>query len=100
MAIIEIGQAVDGGLPGGQITAASAGVDWERVRFHGSGADYFRIWIVNLVLTLLTLGIFSAWATVRQRRYLYGCTEVGGSRFDFHGKPVRILVGRRREWSG
>ena len=36
--------------------------------FHGSARDYFRIWIVNLCLTLLTLGIFSAWAKVRKKR--------------------------------
>jgi HAE1 family hydrophobic/amphiphilic exporter-1 len=29
------------------------------LRFTGSGSEYFRIWIVNLLLTLVTLGIFS-----------------------------------------
>ena len=27
--------------------------------FTGSGSEYFRIWIVNIVLTVLTLGIYS-----------------------------------------
>ncbi|MBB6520631.1 YjgN family protein [Pseudoteredinibacter isoporae] len=67
---------------------------WQLVKFHGTGGEYFRIWIVNLVLTLLTLGIYSAWATVRERRYFYGHTEVAGGRFDFHGKPLQILFGR------
>ncbi|GAA6150977.1 YjgN family protein [Pseudoteredinibacter isoporae] len=67
---------------------------WQLVTFHGTGGEYFRIWIVNLVLTLLTLGIYSAWATVRERRYFYGHTEVAGGRFDFHGKPLQILFGR------
>jgi len=68
--------------------------EWIRLVFHGSGGEYFRIWIVNLLLTILTLGIYSAWATVRQRRYLYGCTELAGSRFEFHGRPLQILLGR------
>ncbi|MCS6766168.1 MAG: DUF898 domain-containing protein, partial [Candidatus Protistobacter heckmanni] len=34
------------------------------LRFTGSGAEYFRIWIVNLSLSVLTLGIYSAWAKV------------------------------------
>jgi hypothetical protein len=38
------------------------------VRFTGSGGEYFRIWIVNLLLSIVTLGIYSAWATVRNRR--------------------------------
>ncbi len=67
---------------------------WQLVKFHGNGGEYFRIWIVNLVLTLLTLGIYSAWATVRERRYFYGHTEVAGGRFDFHGKALQILFGR------
>jgi uncharacterized membrane protein YjgN (DUF898 family) len=85
--------------PQGQKTATNTPIsgttpDWRRVIFHGTGSEFFRIWIVNLLLTLLTLGIYSAWATVRERRYLYGNTEVAGSRFDFHGKPLQILLGR------
>src|SRR5262245_30780901 len=32
------------------------------VEFTGAPGEYFRIWIVNLVLTILTLGVYSAWA--------------------------------------
>lgn len=62
--------------------------------FTGDAGEYFRIWIINMVLSLLTLGIYSAWATVRNRRYLFGSTEVDGDYFDFHGKPLAILRGR------
>jgi hypothetical protein len=31
---------------------------------------YFRIWIVNLLLTIATLGIYSAWAKVRRNQYV------------------------------
>lgn len=62
--------------------------------FTGDAGEYFRIWIINMLLSLLTLGIYSAWATVRNRRYLFGSTEVDGDRFDFHGKPLAILRGR------
>jgi uncharacterized membrane protein YjgN (DUF898 family) len=66
----------------------------ERVHFTGSGAEYFGIWIVNLLLTIVTLGIYSAWAKVRRLRYFYRHTELAGSSFDFHGSPTRILIGR------
>ena len=62
--------------------------------FRGTGAQYFRIWIVNLLLTILTLGIYSAWAKVRRLRYLYGSTSIAGSAFEYHGQPLQILKGR------
>lgn len=64
------------------------------VKFHGQGGEYFKIWIVNLLLSIVTLGIYSAWATVRRKRYFYGNTELGADRFDYHAKPVQILIGR------
>lgn len=62
--------------------------------FTGRGAEYFGIWIVNLLLTVLTLGIYSAWAKVRRLQYFYRNTSVAGSAFDYHGSPVAILKGR------
>lgn len=64
------------------------------IRFTGKGGEYFRIWIVNLLFTLLTLGIWSAWAKVRKTRYFWGNTQVGGATFQYHGNPVAILRGR------
>ncbi len=64
------------------------------MRFEGSGGEYFKIWIVNLALTLLTLGIFSAWAKLRNRRYFYGNTYLEQHSFDYHASPWRILLGR------
>ena len=66
----------------------------EQLHFTGTGAEYFGIWIVNLLLTIVTLGIYSAWAKVRRLQYFYRHTEIAGSSFDFHGSPVRILIGR------
>lgn len=64
------------------------------VQFLGSGSEYFRIWIVNLLLTLVTLGLYSPWAKVRRLQYMYRNTQVAGSSFDYHGNPVAILKGR------
>ena len=66
----------------------------EPVLFSGRGAEYFGIWIVNLVLTVLTLGIYSAWAKVRRLQYFYRHTTLGGSAFDYLGDPRAILKGR------
>lgn len=61
--------------------------------FHGDEKEYFRIWIVNTLLTIVTLGLYAAWAKVRKRRYLRGNTELLGHRFDYVADPRRILVG-------
>ena len=61
--------------------------------FHGAGREYFKIWLVNLVLTIATLGIYAAWAKVRTRKYFYQSTELNGNRFDYHGDPKAILKG-------
>jgi len=75
-------------------TGAPAASKRYEFEFHGTGGEYFGIWIVNLALTVLTLGIYSAWATVRTRRYFRGNTVLAGHSFDYHASPVRILIGR------
>lgn len=78
------------GVPFGR--PAAQGRDFG-IRFTGSGSEYFRIWIVNLLLTIVTLGLYFPWAKVRKRRYFYGNTLVGNHAFDFHGDPKRMLRG-------
>jgi uncharacterized membrane protein YjgN (DUF898 family) len=62
--------------------------------FEGSGKEYFHIWIVNIALTILTLGIYSAWAKVRTNRYFYANTYLNGSNFEYNAEPKKILIGR------
>lgn len=63
------------------------------MRFTGSGSEYFRIWIVNLLLILVTVGLYYPFAKVRRLRYFYGNTKLGGEEFDFHGNPWKMLRG-------
>lgn len=65
-----------------------------RFEFTGSGREYFKIWIVNLLLTVVTLGIYSAWAKVRRMHYFYRNTRLDGANFEYHGMPLAILKGR------
>lgn len=64
------------------------------LRFDGQAREYFRIWAVNLCLTLLTLGIYSAWAKVRKQRYFYSHTQLDGTPFQYLAEPLPILKGR------
>jgi uncharacterized membrane protein YjgN (DUF898 family) len=65
-----------------------------RFVFTGRAGEYFRIWIVNLALSVVTLGIYSAWASVRTRSYFYANTWLAGQPFSYHARPVTILIGR------
>ncbi len=63
-------------------------------KFTGNGGEYFRIWIVNLALSIVTLGIYSAWAKVRRKRYFHNHTLLDEHNFDYLADPVAILKGR------
>jgi uncharacterized membrane protein YjgN (DUF898 family) len=62
--------------------------------FTGKTSEYFKIWIVNGLLTVLTLGIYSAWAKVRTNRYMYGNIYLDNEPFAYTAMPVNILKGR------
>lgn len=64
------------------------------VVFTGRAGEYFGIWIVNLLLSIVTLGIYSAWAKVRRKKYFYNNTLIDGVGFDYHASPIAILKGR------
>lgn len=72
----------------------AAGARVVQPEFTAKAGEYFRIWIVNLFFTLITLGIYSAWAKVRKRRYFYGSTRVDGATFDYFASPKAVLKGR------
>jgi uncharacterized membrane protein YjgN (DUF898 family) len=89
-----MGRINDLGAPMTVLYVEESGNQSEQFIFTGSGSEYFRVWIVNLLLTILTLGIYSAWAKVRRMRYFYGNTKLGSVSFDYHGDPMAILRGR------
>jgi len=64
------------------------------MQFTGAGGEYFVIWIVNIALTLVTLGIYSAWAKVRTLRWFYGHTLLDNQAFSYLASPMQILKGR------
>ncbi|MCL2635797.1 MAG: DUF898 family protein [Betaproteobacteria bacterium] len=79
--------------PGAAAADAAPGGE-EHFSFTGDGGEYFRIWIVNLLLSIVTLGIYSAWAKVRREQYFHRNLLLDGSSFDYHGQPIPILKGR------
>ncbi|MEM6640007.1 MAG: YjgN family protein [Pseudomonadota bacterium] len=62
------------------------------LQFQGNGFEYFKIWIVNILLTIVTLGLYHPWAKVRNRRYFYANTTLDGHNFEYHATGKQLFV--------
>lgn len=63
------------------------------LKFEGSGREYFKIWIVNVLLTIVTLGFYYPWAKVRNRRYFYANSILDGRNFEYHATGKQLFIG-------
>lgn len=63
------------------------------LEFNGSGSEYFKIWIVNILLTIVTLGLYYPWAKVRNNRYFYANTTLDGRNFEYHAVGKQLFIG-------
>ncbi len=65
----------------------------KKFEFTGSGKEYFKIWIVNTLLTIVTFGIYYPWAKVRNNRYLYANSMVENKNFEYHATGKQLFIG-------
>jgi len=68
-------------------------VEASRLSFHGKGCELFVIYLFNLFLSLVTLGIYYFWGKVKIRNYLFSHTEFWQERFVYHGTGKELLLG-------
>ena len=62
-------------------------------RFHGNWQEFAAIAFPNLLLTIVTLGIYRFWATTREREYLWSQTEFIDERLEWAGRGIELFVG-------
>lgn len=74
-------------------TPAAPAIEAHRLRFTGSGSTYFRVWIVNVLLSIVTLGLYTPWARRRTAQYFYGHTFIAGSPLEFTAQQKRMVMG-------
>lgn len=74
-------------------TALPVEIEAHPVQFTGSGGEYFRVWIVNVLLGILTLGLYTPWARRRTAQYFYGHTLVAHSPLEFTAPQKRMVFG-------
>lgn len=61
--------------------------------FEGKGIEYFKIWIVNILLTIVTVGLYHPWAKVRSHRYLYANSTLEDRNFEYHATGKQLFLG-------
>ncbi len=61
--------------------------------FHGNWREYAGIAFPNLLLTIVTLGIYRFWGTTRARRYLWGHSHFIGDPLEWTGTGKELFVG-------
>ena len=64
-----------------------------QLKFEGDSKEYFSIFIVNWLLTLVTLGLYYPWAKAKTLKYTYGVTSIDGNHFSFHGTGKEMFIG-------
>lgn len=72
---------------------ARPGIDAYPLEFSGSGGEFFRVWIVNVLLTVVTFGLYTPFARRRTAQYFYGHTLVADSPLEFTAQQRRMVVG-------
>ncbi len=61
--------------------------------YDGQLDELYGIFLMNLLWTVLTLGIFRFWAITRIRRYLWSRTRFQGERFEYTGTGGELFIG-------
>lgn len=77
--------------PRSTAVGAQSGIDAHQVMFSGQGGEYFRVWIVNILLKVITVGLYTPWARRRTARYFYDHTVLAGHPLEFTA-PIRKMV--------
>lgn len=61
--------------------------------FEGRPGSFLGLAAANLLLTIVTVGIYRFWAKTRVRRYLWSHTRFAGDPLEYRGTGLELLVG-------
>src|SRR5688572_19251642 len=64
-----------------------------QLEFTGSGAEFFRVWIVNVLLSVVTIGFYTPYARRRTAQYFWGHTMVAHSPLEFSVQQKKMVIG-------
>ena len=69
--------------------ARDTAINAHPIVYTGTGGEYFRVWVVNVLLTIVTLSLYTPWARRRTAQYFYSHTQVLGSPLEFAAEQRR-----------
>jgi uncharacterized membrane protein YjgN (DUF898 family) len=72
---------------------ARPGIDAYPLEFSGRGGEYFRVWIVNVLLTVVTFGFYTPFARRRTAQYFWGHTVVADTPLEFSAQQRKMVMG-------
>ena len=61
--------------------------------FDGTWQEFAKIALPNLLLTIVTLGIYRFWATTRERKYLWSHSRFVDERLEWTGTGKELFIG-------
>lgn len=61
--------------------------------FHGAGGELLLIYIKTILLSIVTLGIYSFWGRTRIRAFFAEHTRFDNVAFAYHGTGLELLIG-------
>jgi uncharacterized membrane protein YjgN (DUF898 family) len=64
-----------------------------KLAYLGRVGETYRIWLLNIFLTIITIGIYSFWGKTRMRRYVAGHFVLGGDHFEYTGTGKELFIG-------
>jgi len=73
--------------------AVSGPAEARAIRFTGTWREYLPIAATNVLLLIVTLGIYRFWATARERRYLWSRTHLIDDSLEWTGTGKEMFVG-------
>ncbi len=85
--------SVQAAIPPGSAGPESIVPETSAFKFHGTWQEFAGIAFPNLLLTIVTLGIYRFWATTRERQYLWSQTEFIDERLEWAGRGMELFIG-------
>jgi uncharacterized membrane protein YjgN (DUF898 family) len=67
---------------------------WRGIRFgyRGDKMEFFGNFVKWIFLTIITLGIYSAWMSVKMRSYVYGNIRAGNTEFKYEASGLELFI--------
>lgn len=64
----------------------------QKVQYDAKLGQLYKIWLLNLIYSIFTLGIYSFWGRTRLRKYLARCLTLQNDGFEYTGKGKELFL--------